>query len=179
MKLSLAAQIMKGVLKGKDDEFVDVSIDSRTIQKNNLFFAFPGSAVDGHQFVEQVKLAGAKAAVVSQPVTTDLTTIQVKDTHQALIQLASYYRDQLKLEVIAVTGSCGKTTTRSLLENIFQLQAPTVASEKSYNNNLGVPLTLLRVKSDHRYLISELGADHLGEDIRAHTNGETGRCNNY
>jgi len=89
--------------------------------------------------------------------------LQVNDTHKALTQLAAYHRAKMQATIIAVTGSCGKTTTKSLLASVFSQQAETLANSSSFNNNIGVPLTLLKLKSKHRYAICEIGANHPGE----------------
>ena len=163
MKLSQAAKIMDAVLYGEDQSFDFVSIDSRTIKNGELFFALKGENFDGHNFVGPVAGQGAIAAVVSELVDTTIPLLKVKDAHQALMQLAQAHRLEMPAKIIAVTGSCGKTTTRSLMENIFQQKGKTLASERSYNNNIGVPLTLLRLTSEHQFAICEMGANHAGE----------------
>lgn len=163
MKLKQAAEILNGILHGIDNDFNFVSIDSRTLMAGDLFFAIQGEHYDGHDFVEAAAHAGAIAAVVSQLVDTNIPLLKVNDTHKALILLAEYHRNQMAIPIVAVTGSCGKTTTRSLLESIFKQCGTTLASEKSYNNNIGVPLTLLRLTPQCQFAVCELGANHAGE----------------
>lgn len=165
MKLSDAARIVKGTKYGNDVQFDEVSTDTRTLDKakNALFFALRGENFDGHDYIDRAKQAGAVAVVVSQQIEIDLPSIKVADVHQALIDLAQYHREQMNCTVIAVTGSCGKTTTRALLASVFGRIGKTLASEKSFNNDIGVPITLLRITPEHQYVICELGANHPGE----------------
>lgn len=163
MNLSEAAQAIHGELMGPDGQFSAVSIDSRTIKPGELFFALRGPNFDGHDFIPAAVKAGAIAAVVSKSIANQLPLIKVGEVNQALIDLAQYHREQMPCVVVAVTGSCGKTTTRSLLQSVFQQAGNTLASEKSFNNEIGVPLTLLRITKAHQYAISEMGANHPGE----------------
>lgn len=163
MKLSTAAQVLAGELVGEDKEFVRVSIDSRTIKAGELFFALRGLNYNGHDFISAAKEAGAVAVVASQAMNVDLSMIKVADTSKALCDLACYYRDCLKVPIIAVTGSCGKTTTRALLQSVFNQAGKTLASEKSFNNNIGVPLTLLHITPEYQFVVCEIGANHPGE----------------
>lgn len=162
-KLSKVAEICKGALIGNDATFAKVSIDSRALKPGDLFVALKGEQSDGHDYIDAALKAGASGALVSRPVSTTLPLIQVSDTLKALQQFAAYQREQMNIPCIAVTGSCGKTTTRGMLASVFSLAGKTLASEKSYNNDIGVPLTLAGLSSDDQFLISELGANHAGE----------------
>src|SRR3990167_2377328 len=159
------ASALNAKCKGKNHTWQGgVSIDSRTIAPGDLYVAMIGQNADGHQFVEDAKKRGALAAIINKEVITDLPVIKVADTHQALIDLARWYRQCMStIKVVAVTGSCGKTTSRALLQSIFSQAGPTLASIKSFNNDIGVPVTLLNLKMEHRYLICEMGANHSGE----------------
>ncbi|WP_304985925.1 UDP-N-acetylmuramoyl-tripeptide--D-alanyl-D-alanine ligase [Coxiella-like endosymbiont] len=164
MKLSQTAHILNAKFKGKDGDFESISIDTRTIQPGSLFIALQGPHFDAHNFIDAAAERGAIGAIVSRWIETPLSQICVNDTHAALIQLGSYQRDQMKeVIVIAVTGSCGKTTTRVLLASVFRQQRNVLVSKRSFNNNIGLPLTLMRLRAEHDYAVVELGANHLGE----------------
>ena len=164
MKLSTAGKIVKGQLKGCNVEFSSVSIDTRTMMPGALFVALIGEHSDGHQFIEYAQQAKAVAALVSTPRhQIDFPQLIVEDSARALIALASFWRKQFHIPIVGVTGSCGKTTVKSLCESIFKEQASVLVNEKSFNNTLGVPLTLLRLQSHHQYAILEIGANHPGE----------------
>ena len=122
-----------------------------------------GPNFDGHDFIDQAAEKAAVAAVVSQPASSSIPLLTVSDTRQALIDLAAYHRTQCQPTIISVTGSCGKTTTKTLLASVFSQQDQTLANSGSFNNDIGVPLTLLQLTSAHRYAICEMGANHPGE----------------
>ena len=164
MKLSQIAHILNAKFKGKDRDFEFVSTDTRTIKPGSLFIALQGPNFDAHNFIETAAEHGAVGAIVSRWIRTSLPQICVNNTHAALIQLGSHQRDKMKkVMVVAVTGSCGKTTTRKLLASIFRQQYKVLASERNFNNNIGLPLSLLRLRAEHNYIIVELGANHPGE----------------
>lgn len=163
MKLSQAAQIVNGKLCGQDTEYHTVSIDGRDIAQGDLYIALIGANYDGHDFIEQAANSGAVAAIVSHEVSASIPTILVADTKTALAELASAHRQQFAAKVISVTGSCGKTTTRALMHSVFAQAGKAQASIKSYNNDIGVPLTLLSIDNDANYAVVEMGANHAGE----------------
>lgn len=142
-----------------------VSTDTRTIQAGDLFVALRGEHSDGHDYITAAVQAGAVAIIVDRPilVSCDIPVLTVIDTRQALLDLAAAWRLRFTIPIVAITGSCGKTSTRALLESILQLEGPTLASEKSYNNAIGVPLTLLRLQALHRYAVIEVGTSGPGE----------------
>lgn len=156
-------------------EITGVSIDSRTLQKGDLFVPISDKlpapynqvqgARNGHDFIASALQRGASAGLVSKPVSTDLPLIAVGDTFQALWQLGRYARNRLATDssVVAVTGSSGKTTLRAWLEAVFSDQFPTHASVNSYNNHLGVPLSLARMPANTAKAIFEVGCNHPGE----------------
>lgn len=146
--------------------FVDgrpISHDSRSVKPGDVFIAIHGELADGHDYLRQAVAAGAVAVIVDHPVTIEVPSLVVEDTLVAFQQLAAYHRAQFEVKAIAVTGSCGKTTTRALLQSIFSQVGPTLASVGSYNNHFGVPLTLLNLRDNHQYFVSEIGANHMGE----------------
>ncbi len=163
LALSQINLVLNGQLINKDAEFNFVSTDSRTLKPGQLFIALVGPNFDGHQFLEAVKNKGAAAAIVSKAVKVDLPLLQVVDTHKALGELAAWHRKQLQLPIVALTGSCGKTTVKEMIHSILAECGSTLASEGTLNNDIGVPLSLLKLQPEHQYAVIEMGANHLGE----------------
>jgi UDP-N-acetylmuramoyl-tripeptide--D-alanyl-D-alanine ligase len=149
-----------------------VCTDSRTLQSEELFFALRGERFDGHDFVDAALERGATAAVVS-----DLARIPerwqesgrlilVDDVCDALGRLAAYHRSQVAAQVIVVVGSNGKTTTKNMIEAVLRTRKQGRASPKSYNNHIGVPLTLLSIEAADEFVVVEIGTNHPGEVAR-------------
>lgn len=162
-KLTELAQQLKGQLQGNDTLIERVSTDTRTLKAGDLFLALIGENFNGHEFLAQAQAQGAVAALVSQEVTTSLPVIRVEDTRLALGQLAAWHRQQYSLPLIALTGSCGKTTVKEMLRTILSECGLVLANAGTLNNEIGVPLTLLQLNEQHRYAVIELGANHPGE----------------
>jgi UDP-N-acetylmuramoyl-tripeptide--D-alanyl-D-alanine ligase len=163
VKLSRLASLVQGQLIGPDLSYTSVSLDSRTLKAGALFIALSGDSFDGHSFIEQAKAQGAVAALVDRPVSTALSLVRVRDTRKALGQLAAAHRAQFSMPIIALTGSCGKTTTKEMLRAILSEMGAVLASSKNFNNDIGVPLTLLGLTAQHRFAVIEMGANHSGE----------------
>ncbi|EKD92431.1 MAG: hypothetical protein ACD_29C00011G0003 [uncultured bacterium] len=163
MKLSQLAEKLHGKLIGIDANCRAISINTKTIDSGDVFFAIVGAVRDGHDFIADAEKAGASGVVVSREVKTTLPIIIVSDTRKALFDLTEYDRERTAIPFVAITGSCGKTTTRALLENILKQVGPVLASEKSFNNDLGVPLTVSRLKPEDQFAVLEIGANHIGE----------------
>jgi len=146
-----------------------VSTDSRQIEPDCAFFAIKGQRFDGHDFVEEALRSGAAVAVVSRAELAQslagrgLCAILVDDTLAALGRLATHCRSSLGATVVAVTGSNGKTTTKQMLAELLSRLGSTLAAPKSYNNAIGVPLTILQASEQHEFLITELGTNAPGE----------------
>jgi UDP-N-acetylmuramoyl-tripeptide--D-alanyl-D-alanine ligase len=145
-----------------------VSTDSRTISPSSLFVAIKGEKHDGHDYVPQAAAAGAIAALVEHPpkVTRpnpDFHLIQVPDTRKALGKLANHVRRQLHAKVIAVAGSNGKTGTKHLIAAALSSKLAGTCSPKSFNNDIGVPLTIFPADALQDYLVLEMGTNHPGE----------------
>ncbi len=156
---------LMGELRGPDTLATGVSVDSRTIRQGDLFFALRG-ARDGVEFVPDAFARGAAGAVV--PVYfkgRERPIIVVEETLPALGRLAFFHRNRLRSRVIAITGSFGKTATKDMLSLILSARFSVSASPKSFNNNIGVPLSIL-ASDDHDFLVLEIGTNHHGE-IRA------------
>ena len=144
-----------------------ISIDSRTIAPGEAYFAIKGDVHDGHAFVDAALTAGAALAVIEtaqrDSFALEAPLLIVDDVLAALCDLARASRARLAAQVIAVTGSVGKTSTKEALQNVLAEQGKTHASVASFNNHWGVPLTLARCPADARYAIFEIGMNHAGE----------------
>jgi len=139
------------------------SIDTRTLQAGDLYIAIHGEQFDGHDFIRDAEKRGASGVLVHRPVDTQLPCLQVEDTRRALSELAKLWARGHQVPTIAVTGSNGKTTVKEIIAAILQQRGPVLATEGNYNNDIGVPLTLLRLRAEHRHAVVELGANHAGE----------------
>ena len=143
-----------------------VCIDSRLVKPGDLFVAIEGDSFNGHDFTKQAIDRGAVAALVNgSRVSKDFggTKVEVVETRHALGLLASHYRNDFDIPLIAIGGSNGKTSTKEILTTILRQRFRTLCSEASFNNEIGVPLTLLRLKEDHQFAIVEIGTNHPGE----------------
>jgi len=152
----------KGVL---ELEITNVCIDSRKVTPGSVFFAIKGENHDGHNYLEQAFENGAACAVISDQSKSisRKPIICVADTITALGRLAKYVRQNSSYKVVALTGSAGKTTTKNIISHILKNYFECYSSPKSFNNNIGVPLTILDAPQDTEILISELGSNHPGE----------------
>ena len=158
-----AAASMQGTLHGVDRSFDGVSTDTRTLQSGELFIALSGPNFDGGEFVNQASEKGAAGAVVRSLVKDDVTQIAVDDTRLALGRLGAKWRQQHAATVVGVTGSNGKTTIKEMITACLSQLAPTLATAGNLNNDIGMPLMLLRIDSSHRFAVFEMGANHAGE----------------
>lgn len=163
MLLSELANTVNGTLHGQDVCFSGVSIDGRTITPGDLYVAIKGDRFDGHQFVDQAIQAGAVASMVEQQEDTHNATVSVRQTKQALGQLAKHWRQRFDFPIVGITGSNGKTTVKELTHAVLSQQYNTLATKGNLNNELGVPLTLLRLRNQHEAAVIEMGANHHGE----------------
>jgi UDP-N-acetylmuramoyl-tripeptide--D-alanyl-D-alanine ligase len=143
-----------------------VCIDTRKLEKGNLFVPFSGQNTDGHQYVEAAIEKGAAAALWQKSVPNPplhLPILVVEDTLVALQELAKAYRHQLQLKVIGITGSNGKTTTKDMVANLLSLQYKVQKTEGNYNNHIGLPITILSLKEDTEMAVLEMGMSGRGE----------------
>ncbi len=161
--LSEAAAAVEGVLHGADCRFTGASMDSRKVAAEELFIALPGTRVDGHDFLEVARAQGAAAALVERKVDDPLPQIVVADARLALGRLAAWWRTHYTCPMVGLTGSNGKTTVKELLAAILERCGPTLATLGNLNNDIGLPLTLLRLRATHRFAVIEMGANHPGE----------------
>jgi len=144
-------------------EATGVTFDSRAVGKGDLFFALAGETTDGHGFVADALSRGAAAAVVSRDVPGAQRLVRVADTMKALVDLGHAGRERSSARIASVTGSVGKTSTKDALRTMLSAQATTEASTASYNNHVGVPISLARLPTDARYGVFEIGMNHPGE----------------
>ena len=163
MKLSDIAYYVDGELLGQDIDISSVSIDTRTLASGDLYIGIKGHQFDGNNFIEQAERAGAAAAILHRGFTSSLPHILVEDTRLALGRLASAWRDKAGAKVVGITGSNGKTTVKEMTAAILNEDSTTLFTKGNLNNDIGVPLTLLRINEQHRYAVIEMGANHLGE----------------
>lgn len=159
------AQIIKAErLRHPEGLITGVSIDSRAVRPGDCFFAIKGENFDGHDYVAEAFSKGAACAVVSKDVTCrDGLVLQAPDTIKALGRFAAEYRREQDFKVIAITGSVGKTTTRQMIFQVLKQHFNCHQSPKSFNTDIGLPLTLLGAEPDHEIVIAELGSNYPGE----------------
>ena len=172
MGIAEAARALDAEIRGGDAAFDAVNTDSRAVRRGDLFVALRGERFDGHRFVPQAAAAGAAAAMVE---TAEfgmpdsgirLPLILVKDTRRALGRLGAYWRGKFTMPLVALTGSSGKTTVKEMLAAILRAASAdnaVLATRGNLNNDIGVPLTLLELRPEHRYAVIEMGMNHPGE----------------
>ena len=161
--LSELAAVLGGQLIGENVDISGISIDSRTIQPGNLFIAIKGPNFDGHAYVQKAFESGAVAVLVQEAMPDCCSQIVVEDTQKALGLLGKFNRHNSLNPLVAVTGTCGKTSVKEMLSAILAEQGKTMATEGNFNNAFGVPLTLFRLDSDDQYAVVELGTSSPGE----------------
>lgn len=168
LSLSQIASILEAQLIGDGNVTVEnVSTDSRKAVNNGLFFALKGENFDAHDYVMKAAEQGCVAAVVEHPTGGNIAQLIVKDSRLALGQLAKWLREKINPKVVAMTGSSGKTTVKEMTASILQQSAvdfdDVLFTQGNFNNDIGVPLTLLRLTEKHKFAVIELGANHIGE----------------
>ncbi len=164
MSLSILADVLDAPLKGQDVVFTGVCHDTRTLTRGDLYVAIKGEHFDGHSFLAEAINAGAAGALLARDMDTLLPYVRVPDTRLALGSLGAFWRGQFKkIPVIAVTGSNGKTTVKEMLGAILGETGPGCVTRGNLNNDIGVPLTLSRLRAEHRYAVIEMGMNHPGE----------------
>lgn len=146
-----------------DIALTGIVTDTRKVVPGSLFVALKGPRFDGHDFLEQAREQGAVAALVEQTADSTLPQLQCADTRLGLGLIAQAWRLRYQLPIVAVTGNSGKTTVKEMTAALLAPLGDVLATEGNLNNDFGVPLTLLRLTSDHQAAVVELGANHLGE----------------
>ena len=168
MKVYEIVEATQGILVSgnKDDEINFFSQDSRQMKNGGMYIPLKGERFDGHNFIESAFQTGAQAIISEKDVNyEDKIVIKVKDTHQALKDMASYLRNHRPVKVVGVTGSVGKTSTRDMVYSVVKQKYKTLKTEGNYNNEIGLPLTILRYH-DEEVLVLEMGMNHLQEMSR-------------
>ena len=172
MKIKDIIDITKGnLITGREDfECENFSKDTRTIQKGNIYIGIKGEKFDGNEFWKQALDNGAEAVIIQDIEITEVEKerysnkiiVKVEDTLKALYEIAKYKRSLYDIPVIAVTGSVGKTSTKDVIASVVSSKYKTLKTEGNNNNNIGLPLTILKLK-DHEAMVVEMGMNHFGE----------------
>lgn len=167
MRLSEAAIATRGQLIGQDALFTSVGTDSRNLATQQLFVALQGEKFDGHDYAKQVFEHGTTGVLVHKNVAGLSAGILVNDTRLALGDLAAYWRGKFEMPIAAITGSSGKTTVKEMLASILRTATQhtdaVLATQGNLNNDIGLPLTMLKLRSQHQYAVLEMGMNHAGE----------------
>ena len=144
-----------------------LDIDSRSIRNGSMFFAIKGENFDGNKFANEALEKGSKIAVIDDSADVNFNNnnniIKVDDSLKTLQDLALFHRKSVKSKIVAITGSNGKTTTKELIHSVLSTSYKTISTEGNFNNHIGVPLSLLRIKDDTEFSVIELGANNFGE----------------
>ena len=169
ISLSQLANSANGQLNGEDINFSSVAIDTRALNRGDLYIALKGENFDGHQFIQEAVESGCSGLVInthSGLLESDLKKIPhvaVENTLKALGDCARLNREAFKGKVVGLTGSSGKTSTKNMLECILAEKGSTYATHGNFNNEVGVPLTLLNINNSHQYAVVEMGARKKGD----------------
>lgn len=172
MMLSEIANCLHAELIGEDTAIASICIDTRALTPGQLYLAIKGHNFDGNAFVDQAERAGAAGAILQTGVRTTLPHIAVDDTRLALARVAGAWRHgwtttaaqhNETASIVGITGSNGKTTVKEMVAAILAVQGNVLFTQGNLNNDIGVPLTLLRLNEQHRYAVIEMGANHPGE----------------
>ncbi len=168
MRLAEAAAMLDVPCNGADADVLRVSTDSRSIQPGDLFIALRGEKFDGGNYAAQALQQGAVGVVLDRTQAPDIATaIRVDDTRLALGKLAAAWRARFRLPMVAITGSNGKTTVKEMLAAILRVEAGSESAvlntEGNLNNDIGLPLMLLRLREAHQFAVLEMGMNHAGE----------------
>lgn len=161
--LTTLAHVLNAQLIGENTDISAVSTDTRKLDQGSLFVALVGARFDAHDFYDVAQQSGASALVVSRKVSASIPQLLVADTRIALGQLGAWVKQQSQVKTVAITGSCGKTTVKEMLASILSRKGNTLATSGNFNNDIGVPLTLLRLTPEYDFAVIELGANHIGE----------------
>lgn len=156
--------VLKGDVSSSDFEVTAITTDSRTVQDGCLFAAIKGARADGHDFADQVMKEGAACVLAEKDLGwTDRPYIQVDSTLDALKAIAEFYLAGLKIPVVGITGSVGKTSTKEMIASVLAEKYRVLKTEGNFNNELGLPLTIFRLREDDEIAVLEMGISHFGE----------------
>ncbi|MCL6372887.1 UDP-N-acetylmuramoyl-tripeptide--D-alanyl-D-alanine ligase [Pectobacterium atrosepticum] len=163
VSLQQLATVLNAQLIGENIDIEDVSTDTRKLSSGCLFVALKGEKFDAHDYAADAVKGGAAALLVSKRLLVDEPQLLVSDTRVALGQLAAWVRQQSTARVVALTGSSGKTSVKEMTAAILRQCGSVLYTSGNFNNDIGVPLTLLRLTAEHQFAVIELGANHIGE----------------
>lgn len=167
MTLEMIAKACGGELHGDAESGTEAScvvIDSRKLERGGVFIATRGERVDGHDFIPGVARDGALGVICEkEPKGCDIPYILVKDSFKALRDVAEYYRQQLDIPIVGITGSVGKTSTKEMIASVLSQKFRTLKTEGNFNNEIGLPLTVLRIRKEHEAAVLEMGISDFGE----------------
>ena len=166
MTLQAIANAVGGKLyneNGLDNTVKGVVIDSRQVEEGYLFIAIKGERVDGHNFIEDVFNKGAMAVVSEKELDIDKPYILVESSTEALKDMAKFYRDGLDIKLIGITGSVGKTSTKEFVAAVLSEKYSVLKTEGNFNNEIGLPLTILKIRDHHKIAVIEMGISHFGD----------------
>ena len=168
MTLTAIAKACRGQLFSQDIckelEIAGVVVDSRYVEKDYLFIATKGERVDGHDFIEDVFDKGAMAVVCEKkPINPKGPYILVESSFVALVDIAKMYRMQLDVKVVGITGSVGKTSTKEFISSVLAQKYKVLKTEGNFNNEVGMPLTILKIREEHQVAVLEMGISDFGE----------------
>lgn len=163
VSLKQLESILDGQLHGADADIIDVTTDTRKLTADCLFVALKGERFDGHDFAADAVKGGAGALLVNRKLDIDVPQLVVADTRLAFGELGAWVRQQVPTRVVALTGSSGKTSVKEMAASILRQCGNTLYTAGNLNNDIGVPMTLLRLTPEYDYAVIELGANHQGE----------------
>lgn len=162
--------VCNGIYHGSNDllekEISSISTDSRKIEKGSLFVPIKGERVDGHQFIAQVFEMGAFVTLSEKELEQDYPYILVRSSLQAIKNIAEFYLQQLDIPVVGVTGSVGKTSTKEMIASVLAQKYNTLKTDGNFNNEIGLPLTVFRLRDEHQVAVLEMGISDFGEMSR-------------
>lgn len=147
----------------KDREITGAGSDSRLIEKGNLFFALRGAQTDGHKYIPDVYEKAALCVVCEEVPAVAGAYILVENSYKALIDIARFYREQLTIPVVGISGSVGKTSTKEAIASVLSAKYNVLKTAGNYNNSVGLPLTILSIKDNHEIAVIEMGISDFGE----------------
>lgn len=163
VSLKQMESILDGQLHGADADIIDVTTDTRKLTAGCLFVALKGERFDAHDFAVDAVKGGAGALLVNRKLDIDVPQLVVADTRLAFGELGAWVRQQVPTRVVALTGSSGKTSVKEMAASILRQCGNTLYTAGNLNNDIGVPMTLLRLTPEYDYAVIELGANHQGE----------------
>ncbi len=157
------AEALGGKLIGNDVEINSISTNSREIGENCLFIPLKGEKFDAHKFIPSAVENGAVCILTQEDGDYGVTAVKVENTHDAMGSLAAYYRSKFDIPFVGLTGSVGKTTTKDMIASVLAQKYNVLKTEGNFNNDIGVPLTLFRLESEHECAVIEMGMNHFNE----------------